>query len=408
MTATDGKRATAGTVFCTISPRYAYAERMTEGDELFAELDGGGFEALELWGADDFDVCLGKYHRDPWERLRYIRESIGKTRLMLTLRGQCLLGYRMFPDDVTEYFISRARYNGVDIFRVYDALNDPRNIEASAAAVKHFGGELHAAMVYDGGSVQGASFFAGYAACLEQMGADRIWLLDPNGLLTSDTAGELTGAVKAAVSLPLMLSTRADVGTVKAALAAGACGFEYCAGRSDAADTLLSNNSRNAVTHYLNACATHAAEGSLSDDIFAEMRRIQAETGYPALISPISEIVEAQAYINLKEGRYADILPEISALLRGMYGRTPSPVPDAFLHDMIGDAPILLERPADKLERELCALRSDVAPYMEDVEDILTYAMAGEDAIDFFELRKARKYHLDASRSDPSLGVHVI
>ena len=173
-------------------------------------LDSVGFDSVDVWGADDFGVCLEKYGSDPWDRLRTIRKAVKKTRLRLLLGGQSLLGCGVYADDVVDYFVERAVDNGIDVIRAYDALNDPRNLESAAAG--RFGIEFEGAIVYAESPAHSVSFFAGYASLLEQMGANAICILDPEHLLGADTAAALFAAVQKSVSIPVRASLLSDSG----------------------------------------------------------------------------------------------------------------------------------------------------------------------------------------------------
>ncbi len=364
--------------------------------ERICELDKAGFYALDLWGAEDFSFCLGEYKEDPWERLATIRRSLHKTKLQLLLRGQSLLGTRIYPDDVTEYFIARVIDNGVDIIRVYDALNDPRNLETAMRAAKKYGAELQAALVYTVSPAHSVSFFAGYSALLEQMGADSVCIFDPAGMLRRNETVELVGAVKRSVSIPIAVST---VGEHENEV--------YAAAEESGADIADRRIGPGLVSWLSNS--ENKSEKILSIAVAEETVRVRADAGYPPLAEPIAAIIKTQAELNIKDGeRYRTVLPEFRALLRGMYGRTPTPIAEAFAAKTVGDSPMVLTRPAASFLPELESFHSNTAQYIERLEDILTYAISGSEAVSFFEYRKAKKYGLDAPHADPKLGVHII
>ena len=382
--------------------------------ELLKAVDRAGFGSLELWGADDFSDGLDVYRTDPWERLRTIRDGISRTSLRLTLAGQCLLGQAPYADDVAEYFVARSVENGIDTLRVYDALNDPRNIETVASAAKKRGAWFEGAMVYAVSPAHSNGFFAGYAALLEKMGADSVCVIDPERALTPDETSKLVAAVKGSCSLPISVEVH-TVGCASAAATAGA--DEICVRIScetsgnftditSAVPTALSARMLGKALEYLPADV--AESGATDERMKAAVEGVRADAGYPPMASPVDGIVYAQAAVGAYGDVYGELLPEFKALVRGMYGRTPMP-PSPELVALTGkNAPIMLTRPADMLSPELESLRSEAAQYLEQAEDILTYAMSPSGAIGFFEYRKAREYGIDAVHSDPKLGVHVI
>ena len=367
-------------------------------------LDDAGFDALDLWGADDFGICLEEFVEDPWERLRIIRGCLNKTKLQVVLRGQCLLGSKIYPDDITEYFIASLVDNGVDVIRAYDALNDSRNLETVIRAAKKFGAELQAGLVYTVSPSHSINFFAGYAALLEQMGADSICIFDPECLMQPSDAAELISAIKRSVSIPIIISTFGayahDVASV--AEQAGVWAVERCIRAEKTPGSA-------GIMDMIDECGDDAVLAETNELLSAEISHVRADAGYPPLAPPISDILKAQAETNIKAGsRYKVLLPAFSALLRGMYGRTPAPVSESFAARTVGDDPMLLVRPASTLDPGLDRLCRESAQYLDNQEDILTYAIAEDEAVRFFEYRKALRYGLDAPHADPRLGVHVI
>ncbi|MGM9598216.1 MAG: hypothetical protein ACI3XO_10450 [Eubacteriales bacterium] len=369
-----------------------------------AALDDAGFDALDLWGADDFGICLEEFGEDPWERLRIIRGCLNKTKLQVVLRGQCLLGSKIYPDDITEYFIASLVDNGVDVIRAYDALNDSRNLETVIRAAKKFGAELQAGLVYTVSPAHSISFFAGYAALLEQMGADSICILDPERLMQPSDAAELISAIKRSVSIPIIISTSGayahDVSFVAEQAGVWAVERRVRADKTPGSAWIMD---------IIDECGDDAVLAETNEILSAEISHVRADAGYPPLAPPISDILKAQAETNIKAGsRYKILLPEFSALLRGMYGRTPAPVSESFAARTVGDDPMLLVRPASTLDPGLDRLCRESAQYLDNQEDILTYAIAEDEAVRFFEYRKALRYGLDAPHADSRLGVHVI
>lgn len=375
-------------------------------------LDSVGFDSVDVWGADDFGVCLEKYGSDPWDRLRTIRKAVKKTRLRLLLGGQSLLGCGVYADDVVDYFVERAVDNGIDVIRAYDALNDPRNLESVAAAAGRFGIEFEGAIVYAESPAHSVSFFAGYASLLEQMGANAICILDPEHLLGADTAAALFAAVQKSVSIPVRASLLSDSG-LHAELDA----------KIDAFDCLITSE---IPYKAIKAAGAHVSERKISElsrllrksvdvnakkdsEYIVEVWRVRDDAGHPPMIPPVSYVITAQAEANLRCGeRYKIVLPEFEALVRGMYGRLPMPAAEDMLSRVVKNAPVLLKRPADMLAPELDRLHVSVYRYLEQPEDVLTYAIAGDYAVDFFERRQALKYGIDASHADAKHGIHIV
>lgn len=375
-------------------------------------LDSVGFDSVDVWGADDFGVCLEKYGSDPWDRLRTIRKAVKKTRLRLLLGGQSLLGCGVYADDVVDYFVERAVDNGIDVIRAYDALNDPRNLESVAAAAGRFGIEFEGAIVYAESPAHSVSFFAGYASLLEQMGANAICILDPEHLLGADTAAALFAAVQKSVSIPVRASLLSDSG-LHAELDA----------KIDAFDCLITSE---IPYKAIKAAGAHVSERKISElsrllrksvdvnakkdsEYIVEVWRVRDDAGHPPMIPPVSYVITAQAEANLRCGeRYKIVLLEFEALVRGMYGRLPMPAAEDMLSRVVKNAPVLLKRPADMLAPELDRLHVSVYRYLEQPEDVLTYAIAGDYAVDFFERRLALKYGIDASHADAKHGIHIV
>jgi len=375
-------------------------------------LDSVGFVSVDVWGADDFGVCLEKYGSDPWDRLRTIRKAVKKTRLRLLLGGQSLLGCGVYADDVVDYFVERAVDNGIDVIRAYDALNDPRNLESVAAAAGRFGIEFEGAIVYAESPAHSVSFFAGYASLLEQMGANAICILDPEHLLGADTAAALFAAVQKSVSIPVRASLLSDSG-LHAELDV----------KIDAFDCLITSE---IPYKAIKAAGAHVSERKISElsrllrksvdvnakkdsEYIVEVWRVRDDAGHPPMIPPVSYVITAQAEANLRCGeRYKIVLPEFEALVRGMYGRLPMPAAEDMLSRVVKNAPVLLKRPADMLAPELDRLHVSVYRYLEQPEDVLTYAIAGDYAVDFFERRLALKYGIDASHADAKHGIHIV
>lgn len=400
-------------VIGALAPRALYGIPGDDVREYLKLLDRAGFDALELWGADDFAGCLNEFLTDPWERLRMIRDNIDHTPLRLTVSGQCLLGSGIYADDLVEYFVARAADNGINVICAYDALNDPRNLETVAAAAKKRNVGFEGAMIPARGPAYSVSYYAGYAALLEKLGADSVGIIDRYCVLAPGDVSDLVGALKKSVSVPVF----AECGSIECISAAVGAGADRVVCRLSRDSKVFAADVAGAISTGLSTAAVgRLTEYPFSEDdtmrvcVDSEMtERVRADAGYPPMAAPIDRIVYEQAELNGECGvTYERVTPGFCALVRGMYGRTPMP-PSAEVTSAVGDsAPMLLARPADMLAPELDKLRAETARYLEQADDILTYAIAGDDAVRFFEYRKAKEYKLDAPNADARLGVHVI
>lgn len=446
------------------------ATRMTTEDMLPALelLDKVGYYSLEAWGGATFDSCLRYLNEDPWHRLRVIRDHVKNTKLQMLFRGQNMLGYRHYSDDVVEYFVQRAIANGIDIIRTFDALNDPRNLRTAINATKKEGGHLQAAISYTTGPVYTNESFAKYAKQLEEMGADSICIKDMAGLLTPYNAFELVKAVKESVKIPVQLHTHstsglssmtllksveAGVDVIDTALSPLALGTSQSPTESIVAtlmgteyDTGISLEDLSPLTKYfsklrekyfkmglidpkvmkvdVNALIYQVPGGMLSNlvsqlknagksellsEVLEEVPRVRADAGYPPLVTPTSQIVGSQAVFNVLLGeRYKMVTNEFKGLIKGSYGMSASPIDPEFSAKILKGEETVTCRPADLLSPELEKLRAEVAPYTEQEEDVLSYAMFGHVATKFFEHRKMQKYGLDETSADPQNAIHNI
>ncbi len=446
------------------------ATRMTTEEMLPAleKLDKIGYYSLEAWGGATFDACLRYLNEDPWNRLRIIRDHVKNTKLQMLFRGQNILGYRHYPDDVVEYFVQRSIANGIDIIRIFDALNDARNLRTAINAAKKEGGHVQAAISYTTSPVHTDKAFADYAKQLEEMGADSICIKDMAGLLTPYKAYELVKAIKGTVKIPVQLHTHytsglasmtllkaveAGVDVIDTALSPLALGTSQAPTEAMVAalagteyDTGISLSSLDELTKYfstlrdkylanglidpkllkvdVNALIYQVPGGMLSNlvsqlknagksellpAVLEEVPRVRADAGYPPLVTPSSQIVGTQAVFNVLMGeRYKMVTNEFKGLIKGEYGKTPAPIDPAFSKKILGgDKPITC-RPADLLAPELEKLRSEIPQYIEQEEDVLSYALFGQVALKYFEHRKMQKYGLDETSSDSEKGIHNI
>lgn len=421
-------------------------------------LDDVGFYSCEVWGGATFDACIRFLDEDPWERLRVLRKNMPKTKLQMLFRGQNMLGYRHYADDTVEYFIQKTISNGIDILRIFDALNDPRNLETAIKATKKEGGHLQAALSYTLSPVHSVQYFVDYAKELENSGADSICIKDMAGLVTPYTAYELVAALKQAIKIPVQLHTHytsglasmaclkaaeAGVDGIDTAISPLALGTSHPATETMVAafegtpyDTGLDLHKLNVVREFAvklrdkyldsgllspkilgvdaNTLLYQVPGGMLSnlisqlkdagksdqlDDVLQEIPRVRKDSGYPPLVTPTSQIVGTQAVFNVIMGeRYKMITKEFRGMVRGEYGKTPAPIDDEFRRMICGDDEPIDCRPADLLEPELEKLKAELPEkYNEQPEDVLTLAQFPQVAPKFFEKRQAKKYGVNAA-----------
>ena len=435
------------------------ATRMSTEDMLpiLDSLNDVGYYSMEVWGGATFDACLRFLNEDPWDRLRIIRSHIKNSKLQMLFRGQNILGYRHYADDVVEYFVQKSIANGIDIIRIFDALNDSRNLKTAINATKKEGGHVQAAISYTTGPVYTTEYFAKYAKQLEEMGADSICIKDMAGLLKPYDAYDLVKALKSTVKVPIQLHTHYTSGlasmtllkaieagvdivdTAMSPLAMGTSqpptesivatlqGTEYDTGLSLEKLDIPSKKFDKLREKYIkeglldpkvlkvdvNALIYQVPGGMLSNlvsqlknanksdklnEVLEEVPRVRADVGYPPLVTPSSQIVGTQAVMNVIAGeRYKMVTKEFKGLVRGEYGKTPLPISDEIKKKIIGDEKQITCRPADNLKPELDKLRAEIAEYIEQDEDVLSYALFDQVAIKFFEYRKANKYQLSRS-----------
>ena len=427
---------------------------------IIEKLDKVGYYSLEAWGGATFDACLRFLNEDPWERLRKIRDKAKNTKLQMLLRGQNLLGYKHYADDVVEYFVQKAVANGIDIIRIFDALNDTRNLETAMKACKKEGGHAQGAVCYTISPVHDLDHFVKVAKRLVDAGADSICIKDMAGLLLPYTAYELVKALKENVKVPIQVHTHYSSGvasmTYLKAIEAGAdvvdCaisplamgtsqppteplvatlqGTEYDTGYDLNLLTEIADYFRKLRQEYLdkglldakvtgvdvNALKYQVPGGMLSnlvsqlkqagredkfDEVLQEVPRVREDFGYPPLVTPTSQIVGTQAVMNVITGeRYKMVPKESKALVKGEYGRTPAPIPEEITKMILkGEEPITC-RPADLIEPELDKIRSEIKEYLEQDEDVLSYALFPQVAKKYFEFRQAQKYKIDSDLVD--------
>ena len=446
------------------------ATRMTTAEMLpiLEQMDKVGYHSLEAWGGATFDACMRFLNEDPWERLRAIRDKVKNTKLQMLFRGQNILGYRHYSDDVVEYFVQKSLANGIDIIRIFDALNDPRNLRTAINATKKEGGHVQAAFSYTTGPVYTMEYYSKYAKQLEEMGADSICIKDMAGLLKPYDAYDLVKTIKESVKVPVQLHTHytaglasmtlmkaveAGVDVIDTAISPMAMGTSQpptealvAALEGTPYDTGINLTDLDKITKHftplrekylasgllnpkalkvdVNALVYQVPGGMLSNlmsqlaqagksdkltEVLEEVPRVRADVGYPPLVTPSSQIVGTQAVFNVIMGeRYKTVTKEFKGIVRGDYGKTPVAIDPAFIKKIIGDEKPIDYRPADALKPELEQLRSEIAQYLEQDEDVLSYALFPEVSKKFFEYRKAKKYGIDTEHADKANGIHSI
>ncbi len=446
------------------------ATRMTTEEMLpiLSAMDEVGYHSLEAWGGATFDSCMRFLNEDPWERLRKIRAAVKNTKLQMLFRGQNILGYRHYADDVVEYFVQKSIANGIDIIRIFDALNDPRNLKTAINATIREGGHVQAAFSYTTGEIYTLDYYARYAKQLESMGANSICIKDMAGLLKPYDAYELVKTLKESVKIPIQLHTHytaglasmtllkaveAGVDVIDTAISPMALGTSQPPTEPIVAtlqgtpyDTGLDLGKLDKLTKYftpirekylkeglmdpkvlkvdVNALLYQVPGGMLSNlmsqlkqagkedklvEVLEEVPRVRADVGYPPLVTPSSQIVGTQAVFNVLTGeRYKTCTKEFKDIVLGKYGKTPAPIDPAFAKKIIGDQKPISHRPADDLAPELDKLRAELpAGLCEQDEDVLSYALFDKVALKFFEARKLQKYGVDPN-GDPASGVHTV
>lgn len=421
------------------------------------KLDQVGYHSLEVWGGATFDSCLRFLNEDPWERLRLLRKTFKNTKLQMLLRGQNLLGYKHYPDDIVEEFVKKSISNGIDIIRVFDALNDIRNLRTSVEATKKAGGHAQTAISYTVSPVHNIGYYVNLAIEMEEMGADSICIKDMSGILLPYTAEKLIKQIKENVNIPLQVHSHFTSGianqTYMKSIESGANIIDtaispFGMGTSQPATESMITSLKNSpydpkldmdlllqISEYFkvvrekyveegllnprllevntkalkyqvpggmlsNLVSQLKAQGSLNkfEEVLEEVPKVRKDLGYPPLVTPISQMVGTQAVFNIVLGeRYKVISKEIKNYIRGLYGKPTVPIKEDIRNMIIGNEEVFAGRPADLLEPELGSLREDIKEYIEQDEDILSYALFPQVALDYFKYRQAGKYKIDTN-----------
>ncbi|MCH5351199.1 MAG: oxaloacetate decarboxylase subunit alpha [Clostridiales bacterium] len=431
-------------------------------------LDDVGFYALEAWGGATFDSCLRFLNEDPWERLRALRKAIPNTKLQMLFRGQNILGYKHYADDVVDEFCRLSVKNGIDVIRIFDALNDVRNMKQAIDSTKKYGGTVEAALCYTTSKVHTIDYFVKLAVELQGMGADIICIKDMANLLLPYTAYELVSKIKDKVKIPVHLHTHNTAGTgdmvnlkaieagcdiVDTALSPLGNGTSQPATESLVAslqgteyDTGLDLEKLNKCTVYfrkvaerltnegilnpkvlkvdVNALIYQVPGGMLSNlisqlkqqnasdrltEVLEEVPRVRADMGFPPLVTPSSQIVGTQAVLNVLSGeRYKTVTKETKGVVAGEYGKLPVEPDAKIIKKIIGDTPRITCRPADNIPPELDKYKKEIEEYAIQEEDVLTYALFPQLAIPFFKMREAKMHGIDKTIYDSANKVQPV
>lgn len=426
------------------------ATRMTTDEiiPIVSTMDKVGYHALEVWGGATFDTCLRYLNEDPWERLRKIRKEARHTKLQMLLRGQNLLGYKNYPDDVVEEFIRLSIKNGIDIIRIFDALNDVRNLKTSIDAIKKWGGHCQVAIAYTTSEFHNVEYFVDLAKQFSDLGADSICIKDMAGILLPNTAFQLVTKIKQEVSLPLEIHTHATAGvsemTYLKSVEAGADIIDTClsplsGGTSQPATESIALSYKNmgiktgiqfnemelASQYFDKIRDDYRANGILDpkvkdtmpkallyqvpggmisnlisqlkeqgleskfDDVVREVPKVRADFGFPPLVTPLSQMVGTQALMNVISGERYKIIPnEVKDYVRGLYGRSPVEISDEIRNKIIGDEEVVTVRPADLLEPQLKKMEKKIRKYAKSAEDVMMYGLFPQQATDFLGRRE--------------------
>ncbi len=441
--------------------------RLDEMLPMAEKLDSVGYYSLECWGGATFDSCLRFLNEDPWDRLRQLRKAMPNTKLQMLLRGQNILGYKHYADDVVDEFVKKSIENGIDIIRIFDALNDVRNMKQAMDSCKKYGGICEATISYTTSPVHTSQYFVNLAKTLEDMGADTICIKDMAGILLPYVAYDLVKDMKAVLKPTTLIhlhthqtsgtgnqtylkAIEAGVDIIDTALSAMGNGTSQPATEPMVAilkdtpyDTGLDLKLLNEISNYfvgvsnrlkkdgwltekslqtdVNALIYQVPGGMLSnlvgqlkkanaldkyEQVLAEVPNVRKDLGYPPLVTPTSQIVGTQAVFNVLSGaRYSMVSEETKGVLAGKYGKLPATPDPEFVKSILGDVQPITCRPADLLQPELESYRNEIKEYIEQEEDVLSYALFPQVSLNFFKYRQAKKYGVDSVVGDPKKGI---
>ncbi|NLN49934.1 MAG: oxaloacetate decarboxylase subunit alpha [Clostridiales bacterium] len=427
---------------------------------ILEKMDKAGYYSMEMWGGATFDSCLRFLNEDPWERIRKVKKVLKNTKLQMLLRGQNILGYKNYSDDILIEFVNKSLANGIDIIRIFDALNDLRNIEKAVKATKKYGGHAQGTFVYTISPVHNIELYVKLAKEIESMGADSLCIKDMSGIITPYMAYNLVKEVKKNIAIPVQLHSHytsgmasmaylkaieAGVDIVDTAISPFGLGTsqpatepivatlagtendtgidlnllaeiaEYFKGIKEEyiENGILNTNVYNVDTRVLtyqipggmmsNLLSQLAAQNALDkfEDVLKEVPRVREDLGYPPLVTPTSQIVGTQAVFNvILNERYKIIPQEVKSYVKGMYGKPTVPIKDEIKQKIIGDEEVVTVRPADLLPPQLEEMKKAIKEYCEQDEDVLTYALFPQVAMNFFKQRRAEKYKIDSDLVD--------
>jgi oxaloacetate decarboxylase alpha subunit len=420
------------------------------------KLDSVGYWSLEMWGGATFDTCLRFLNEDPWERLRSLKRAMPNTSMQMLLRGQNIVGYRHYADDVVEKFVTKAAQNGIDIFRVFDAVNDIRNLEKAIKVAKKVGAQVEGALSYTISPVHDVKLFVNFAKKLVELDVDTICIKDMAGLLSPTEADSLVRGLKKEIDLPIHLHTHFTSG-----MAVATC-WEAVKAGVDIVDTAISSMSL-ATSQPPTESIVYMVKGTPRDtgmdlallteisDYFAEVRKkyaifesalpgvdtnvlayqipggmtsnlvnqlreqnalnrlsdvlkevpiVRKELGYPPLVTPTSQIVGTQAVLNVVTGQRYKIIPnEVKQYVKGYYGASPAPIDGKVKKKVIGDEEPITRRPADLLKPEFEKAKKELDGKVKSDEDILSYVLFPQVALSFFEMRDLKNKGLNSNEN---------
>lgn len=444
------------------------ATRMPTSDmmPILQTLDQTGYHALEMWGGATFDSCIRFLEEDPWERLRNIRAKVKNTKLQMLLRGQNLLGYKNYSDDVVRAFVEKSIENGIDIIRVFDALNDVRNLTTSILTAKEAGGHCQTAISYTTSDIHTIDYFVKLSKEMAQVGADSICIKDMAGVLTPYTGFELVSRIKDSIDIPVEVHTHATSGIsemtylkvaeagadiIDTAISSFAGGTSQPATESVAIaleelgfETGLNMNKLSEIADYFNPIRDrYRAEGILNpkvkdieprtliyqvpggmlsnllsqlteqglqdkyEEVLAEVPKVRRDLGFPPLVTPLSQMVGTQSLMNVISGERYKLIPnEIKEYVKGMYGKPPAPISEEIQKKIIGDEETITTRPADLLEPQLPQFKKEIAKYAKTEEDVLMYALFPKQAKDFLGRREDRFYDVPIQKINVSIDIN--
>ena len=432
------------------------------------KMDKVGYHSVECWGGATFDACLRFLKEDPWDRLRKLRDGFKNTKLQMLFRGQNILGYRHYADDVVEYFVQKSIANGIDIIRIFDCLNDLRNLECAVKACNKEKGHAQVALSYTLGDAYTLDYWTNIAKEIEEMGADSICIKDMAGLLLPYKATELVKALKETVKIPIQLHTHytsgvasmtymkaveAGVDVIDTAMSPFALGTSQPATevmvetfRGTPYDTGYDQNLLAEIADYFRPYREECLKSGLMDpkvlgvniktlmyqvpggmlsnmvsqlkeqnasdkydDVLKEIPKVRKDFGEPPLVTPSSQIVGTQAVFNVLMGeRYKMATDQTKDLLSGKYGRTVKPFNPEVQKKVIGDREVITCRPADLIPNELEKIESEMKQWKQQDEDILTYALFPQVATDFFKYRLAQQEKVDLKQADTKNAAYPV